>query len=59
VWRVTGPYKSTVESGFDENYIRVRVEAQPDGSRKLFVPPEDEAVAREIIREIVGDSPYP
>jgi hypothetical protein len=32
---------------------------QPDGSRKFFVLSEDEAAAREIVREIAGDSPYP
>lgn len=37
----------------------MRVEPQPDGSRKLFVLREDAAVAREIVREIEGDSPYP
>jgi hypothetical protein len=42
-----------------ENYIRMRAEPQPDGSKKLFVLPEDAAAAREIVREITGDSPYP
>jgi hypothetical protein len=32
-----------------------RVEMQEDGGRKLFVLPEDEACAREIIREINED----
>lgn len=50
---------SGIESALKENYIRVRVAPQPDGSRKLFVLPEDEAAAREIVREIEGDSPYP
>jgi hypothetical protein len=42
-----------------ENYIRMRAEPQPDGSKKLFVLPEDAAAAREIVREITGDLPYP
>jgi len=59
IWQ-TGPEgHSGIQSALKENYIRVRMETQPDGSLKLFVLPEDEAAAREIVREIVGDSPYP
>jgi hypothetical protein len=48
-----------VKSCLKENYIRVRVESQADGSQKLFVLPEDEPAAREIVREMLGDSAYP
>jgi len=53
------PRESAIESSLRENYIRMRIEPQPDGSRKLFVLPEDAAVALEIVREIEGDAPYP
>ena len=53
------PGESAIASSLKENYIRMRAEPQPDGSRKLFVLPEDAAAARKIVREIIGDSPYP
>jgi hypothetical protein len=59
VWQAPSGESSAVESFLDENYIRIRSDPQPDGSRKLFVLPEDAAAAREIVREIVGDSPFP
>ena len=59
VWQEPQGESSAVASSLKENYIRMRAEPQPDGSRKLFVLPEDAAVAREIVREIAGDSPYP
>jgi hypothetical protein len=37
--------------------IRTRIEELPDGSAKLFVLPEDEFAAREIIRQIVEGTP--
>jgi hypothetical protein len=40
-----------------ENRIRVRVDRQEDGSTKYFVLPEDEARAREIVREVVEGVP--
>lgn len=58
IGQVRGEGDSGIESALKENYIRVRVEPQSDGSKKLFVLPEDEAAAREILREIDGDSPY-
>ena len=42
---------------FKENEIRARIEVQEDGFKKVFVLPEDEAAAREIVREIVEDKP--
>jgi hypothetical protein len=59
IWRVPPGEGSAIESSLKENYIRMRAEPQPDGSRKLFVLPEDAAIAREIVREIEGDSPFP
>jgi len=59
VWQVPPGESSAVASSLKENYIRMRSEPQPDGSGKLFVLPEDAAAAREIVREIIGDSPYP
>lgn len=59
VWQESPGESSAVATSLKENYIRMRVEPQPDGSRKLFVLREDAAVAREIVREIEGDSPYP
>jgi hypothetical protein len=53
------PGDSAIASSLKENYIRMRAEPQPDGSRKLFVLPEDAAAAREIVREIMGNLPYP
>ena len=46
-----------VELSLKENEIRARVEVQEDGFKKVFVLPEDEAAAREIVREIVEDKP--
>jgi len=48
---------SAIETSLKENYIRMRAEPQPDGSRKLFVLPEDAAIAREIVREIAEGAP--
>jgi hypothetical protein len=59
VWQEPPGESSAIAKSLKENYIRMRVEPQLDGSRKLFVLPEDAAVAREIVREIEGDSPYP
>ncbi len=59
VWQEPPGDSSAVAKSLKENYIRMHVEPLPDGSRKLFVLPEDAAVAREIVREIEGDSPNP
>jgi len=56
VWHLAASGYNKVEAGLQENYVRVHTQPQPDGSRKLFVLPEDEAVAREIIREIAEGS---
>jgi len=59
IWQVPPGEGSAIESSLKENYVRTRAEPQPDGSRKLFVLPEDAAIAREIVSEIAGDSPFP
>lgn len=46
-----------IQMSFKENEIRARIEVQEDGFKKVFVLPEDEAAAREIVREIVEDKP--
>ncbi|HKW64244.1 MAG TPA: hypothetical protein VJN89_16950 [Candidatus Acidoferrum sp.] len=46
-----------IEMSLKENEIRARVEVQEDGFKKVFVLPEDEAAAKEIVREIVEDKP--
>ncbi len=58
IWKQSADYEySTVELSLKANYIRVREEKQDDGSRKYFVMPEDEAIALEIIRQIVEGIP--
>lgn len=57
IWQVPPGERSAIESALKENYIRMRAEPQPDGSRKLFVLPGDAAAAREIVREIEGGAP--
>jgi len=46
-----------VESSLKANCIRFREERYEDGSRKYFVMPEDEIVAREIVRQVVEGPP--
>lgn len=46
-----------IELSLKENEIRARIEVQEDGLKKVFVLPEDEATAREIVREIVENKP--
>jgi hypothetical protein len=48
---------SIVELSLDTNLIRFRSERQDDGTVKLFVLPEDESRAREIVREIREGKP--
>ena len=58
VWTETPTFKSDlIEMSLKENEIRARIEVQEDGFKKVFVLPEDEAAAREIVREIVEDKP--
>lgn len=48
---------SVVELSFKANYVRFRTEVSEDGTRRFFVVPEDEAIAREILREIREGTP--
>jgi hypothetical protein len=48
---------SIVELSLDTNLIRFKSERQDDGTVKLFVLPEDESRAREIVREIREGKP--
>lgn len=50
-------WSSTVKLSLQTNLIRFRTEVLDDGSVKLFVLPEDESRAREIIREIKEGKP--
>lgn len=50
-------YSSTVKLSLQTNLIRFRAETPGDGSVKLFVLPEDEWHAREIVREIREGKP--
>jgi len=46
-----------IEASLRENYIDSRIEVLDDGSRRIFVKPDDEPQAREIVREIKEGSP--
>ncbi len=48
---------SLVESCLLENHISARIDVSKDGSRRLFVMPQDESRAREIVRELKDLSP--
>jgi hypothetical protein len=57
VWSQPGADDSTtVDLSLSENLIRFRSDLQ-EGTRKVFVFPEDESRAREIIRQIVDGAP--
>lgn len=58
VWTETPTFASDlIEMSLKENQIRARIEIPEDGMKKVFVLPEDESAAREVIREIVEDAP--
>ncbi len=46
-----------IEMSLKENRINYRVEEQGEELKKIFVLPEDETRAREIVREIVDGVP--
>ena len=48
---------SGIERSLDANYIHCRCDSDESSGKKIFVQPEDEAFAREIVREIVEDTP--
>jgi hypothetical protein len=46
-----------IESCLRENHIHARTDRLDDGSRKIFVMPDDERRAREIVREVDEANP--
>jgi hypothetical protein len=46
-----------IELALKENRILSRADVREDGTRSVFVRPEDESRAREIVREIVEGAP--
>lgn len=48
---------SIIELSLGENLIRYRMDQEKTGARKYFVLPEDEARAREILRQIQKGEP--
>lgn len=48
---------SGIERSLDANYIHSRCDSDESGGKKIFVQPEDESFAREIVREIVEHTP--
>jgi len=58
IFTETPTFKSDlIEMSLKESEIRARIEIQEGGFKKVFVLPEDEAAAREIVREIVEETP--
>lgn len=58
VWSQRGAQRAEmIEDSLRENGILCRSEVQEDGGQKLFVLPEDEIRAREIVREIESATP--
>jgi hypothetical protein len=53
----TADESSTVELCLKENYIHFRSDRQDDGSVRVFVMPEDEGRARQVVREILEGPP--
>jgi hypothetical protein len=41
-----------IVSSLRENFIRLRESSSPNGSKQIFVMPDDESRARGIVREI-------
>jgi len=46
-----------IELALRENWILFRADDQEDGTRHLFVRPEDESRTKEIVREVVDAAP--
>jgi hypothetical protein len=58
VWRGgTAEQAATIEACLSENNIHSRVDGEDDAPRKVFVMQEDEARAKEIVREIEEGRP--
>jgi len=56
VWSGEPEWQEAIEMALGENDVRTRWEAR-DGNRNLFVLPEHETRAREIVREVVEGTP--
>ena len=50
-------WNSLIMDSLRENFIRCRERSSPNGSKQIFVQPEDELRAREIVQEIEEGSP--
>jgi hypothetical protein len=48
---------SAIELSLDANHIHCRCDSDKPGAKKIFVRPEDESLAREIVREIIEGTP--
>jgi len=46
-----------IEHALDENRIHCRCDSDKPGAKRIFVRPEDESFAREIVREIIEGTP--
>jgi len=58
IWSEATPlYTGMMESSLRENNIHALVEGSGNGSRRIFVAPEDESRAREIVHEIKDATP--
>ena|SRR5437868_4722547 len=58
IWSQRAPdVSSIVELSLTENLIHYRLDRRKDGVRMIFVLPEDQARAREILREIAKGEP--
>jgi hypothetical protein len=58
VWSQDGDdFSFGIELSLDANRIHCRYDSDKPGAKKIFVRPEDESFAREIVREIIEDTP--
>jgi hypothetical protein len=58
VWSENGDETTwMIEASLRENNLYSRTDVLEDGSRKVFVMPDDEARAREIVHEIKDATP--
>jgi hypothetical protein len=58
VWSQDGDdFSFGIELSLDANRIHCRCDSDKPGAKKIFVRPEDESFAREIVREIIEGTP--
>jgi hypothetical protein len=58
VWSQDGDdLSSAIELSLDANRIHCRCGSEARGAKRIFVRPEDESFAREVIREIIEGTP--